>query len=149
MIKADHPNTVLVDGDEVRAVFGNDLRHTVEDRWRNAQRIGGLCDFLDRQGIHVVCAVLSIFYESQRWNREHLQNYFEVYIEAPFDQLVQRDPNGIYKGALKGDMTNVVGVDIDFPPPENPDLTVRNDGSLEDLLSNADHIVKVLPGLSV
>jgi adenylylsulfate kinase len=147
LLKKGHPNTVFLDGDEMREVFGNDLGHTTEDRWRNAKRFMGLCRLLSCQDIHVICSILSIFHESQRWNREHLQDYFEVYIEAPFNQLLKRDFNGLYRAALRGEVKNVVGVDIEFPPPLQPDLVIRNDGRLEEFLANAEKIVRLLPGL--
>ena len=147
MLKVAHPNTVFLDGDEVREVFGESVGHTVEGRRINAERITRLCVMLNRQGIHVVCAILSIFHESQRWNRERLQDYFEVYLEAPMDQLVARDSKGLYRAALRGETRHVVGVDIPFPPPAHPDLIVRNDGSLEALLAQAERIVRLLPGL--
>ena len=31
--------TVLVDGDEIRKIFGNDLGHSIKDRLKNASRI--------------------------------------------------------------------------------------------------------------
>ncbi len=43
LMQEDQPNTVLVDGDLVRAISGNDLGHTIEDRWQNAQRTSRLC----------------------------------------------------------------------------------------------------------
>ena len=72
-------NVVLIDGDMIRDVFGNDLGHTLEDRRQNADRICRLCRFLDNQGIHVVCAILSLFPESRLWNRENIKNYYENY----------------------------------------------------------------------
>lgn len=147
LLKPDHPNTVFLDGDEVRAIFGDSLGHTVEDRRRNAERITRLCHYLSRQGIHVVCAILSIFHESRRWNREHLQDYFEVYIEAPLEQLQARDAKGLYRAAARGELKHVVGVDIPFPPPCRPDIVVHNDGSLEEFMAHAKRIVSLLPGL--
>lgn len=147
LLKTDHPNTVFLDGDEVREVFGHTLGHTVEDRRRNAERITRLCDYLNRQGIHVVCAILSIFHESQRWNREHLKDYFEVYIDAPLEQLQARDTKGLYRAAARGELKHVVGVDIPFPPPCRPDVVVRNDGSFEEFVAQAKRIVRLLPGV--
>ena len=51
---------VLLDGDNVRVVFGNDLGFTKRDRLINARRIRNLCYLLDQQGMNVVCAILSI-----------------------------------------------------------------------------------------
>jgi hypothetical protein len=39
-------------------------------------------------------------------------------------------------------MQNVVGMDIEFIPPANPNLVIRNDKSLDYLLSYADSIAK-------
>ena len=52
-------NVVLLDGDIIRDVFGNDLSHSIDDRLINAQRINRLCKMLDDQNIHVVCSILS------------------------------------------------------------------------------------------
>ena len=47
------------------------IRLTLNDRRKNADRISRLSKFLDDQGIHVVCAILSIFPESREWNRKY------------------------------------------------------------------------------
>ena len=41
-----HRNTILLDGDVVREMFGNDLGYSVEDRKKNALRICQLGRFL-------------------------------------------------------------------------------------------------------
>ena len=59
--KKIHPNTVFVDGDEIRALFKHDdlkKDYSVEQRRRNAERIYEICLWLDRQGINVVCLSL-------------------------------------------------------------------------------------------
>ena len=49
------------------------------------------------QGIHVIASILSIFPESREWNRKNLMKYYEVYIDAPIEQLKYRDDKGLYK----------------------------------------------------
>src|SRR3989339_686461 len=73
---------VLLDGDLIRTLFGNDVDHTIEGRRRNAERLSVLSKFLADQGIHVVAAVLSIFPEWRRWNRGKIPDYSEVYLKA-------------------------------------------------------------------
>ena len=41
---------------------------------------------------------------------------------------MKRDPKELYKKALDGEMPNVVGIDIEFKPPKNPDMVVKNEG---------------------
>lgn len=137
---------VLLDGDSVRELFGNDLGHDLEGRRRNADRICRLCAFLDEQGIDVVCAILSIFPESRAWCRANLRRYFEVFIDAPIDTLRQRDSKGLYARHARGEIRDVAGLDLDFPRPEAPDLLIANSGSLSDLLSYAPRIADQITG---
>ena len=49
IVKKIHENNgsaVLLDGDSIREIFGNDLGYTVEDRLKNAQRICHWVGFL-------------------------------------------------------------------------------------------------------
>lgn len=126
-IVASKTNCVLLDGDVLREIFGSDLSHTLADRKKNADRICRLCQHLDSQDINVVCAVLSIFHESQDWNRANIKNYFEVFIDAPLEKVMARDVKGIYKKAQRGEMKDVVGIDIPFPKPKAPNLVIQND----------------------
>lgn len=144
-LKKEIPNLVRLDGDVLRDVFGNDADHTVEGRRKNAVRISNLTKMLADQGIHVIAAVLSIFPEWQSWNRENIADYAEVYMKASMDILKERDVKNLYKPALKGEIENVVGVDIPFPEPKNADLTVENDQYRE----NFDDIIQKVLDLEV
>lgn len=134
------PNVVLLDGDAVREVFGNDLGHSLDDRRRNADRISRLCKLLDDQGVHVVCAILSLFPESREWNRRNIARYYEVFVDTPKDDLVARDPKGLYARFLRGEIRDVAGWDLAFPVPENADLVIANRGPREALLQHATAI---------
>ena len=136
--------TVLIDGDEIRKIFGNDLGYSQKDRLANAKRISQFGAFLDNQGINVVCAILSIFPEVRNWNRKNVDCYYEVFIDAPIEQLIQRDSKGIYGKYNRGEIKEVAGMDIDFPVPKNADLTISNNKSKKDLLSFAKQIATQL-----
>ena len=130
--KNREPNTVLVDGDEIREIFSQDNSgsdYSIEGRRKNAERIKQLCAWLDRQGINVVCNILLLFGDVSDWNRENLSAYLEVYVSTPLEVVKARDSKGLYSAAEKGDMKNVVGVDIPFPTPASPDITIDNSDS--------------------
>jgi cytidine diphosphoramidate kinase len=140
-LKPEVSNLVLLDGDVVRDLFRNDTDHTIEGRRKNAERLSHLSKFLSDQDIHVVAAVLSIFPEWQAWNRDNITDYQEVYIKVPIHILEKRDENNLYSRAKSGKLKNVVGVDIPFPEPKNPDLVIENiietdnfDNMLEEVL---------------
>lgn len=123
---------VLLDGDVIRAVFGNDVDHTIEGRSKNAERLSHLAKLLSDQGVHVVAAVLSIFPEWRKWNRDNIADYAEIYMQASIETLLKRDIKNLYARALRGEITNVVGVDITFPEPENPELIIDNNQDVTD-----------------
>ena len=136
--------TILLDGDVIRELFDHDIGYSIQDRLLNARRICQLGKFLDNQNINVVCAILSIFPETRKWNRENIDNYYEVFVDTPIETLIERDSKGIYKKFKNGELSDVAGMDIEFPVPKNPDLVIKNDKSLDDLLSNSIKIARML-----
>jgi len=135
---------VSLDGDILRELWGNDLGHDLESRRKNAQRICRLCQFLDQQGLDVVCAILSIFPESREWCRQNLSSYYEVFIDAPLNQVMERDVKGIYSRYKNGEVKDVAGLDLDFPIPKSPNLVINNYGKKEDLLGYSTQIVETI-----
>lgn len=139
-------NTVLVDGDEVRRLFahdGGEAPYTPAGRRVNAQRIAALCEWLDRQNINVVCCILSIFPDLRSANRTRYSRYFEIFLDAPLEALAERDTKNLYAPALHGETRNVVGVDIAFPAPESPDLTIDTSGPTRDVDALAREILSL------
>ncbi len=145
--KERDPAIVLIDGDEIREVFKHDRSsdaYTINGRRINADRITELCLWLDRQNINVACCILSIFPEMQKKNREQFSEYREVFIDVPFEILKLRDYKGLYAAALEGKMKNVVGVDIPFTPPPNPDIVIDNSKEGSDPSAQAKEILNAL-----
>ena len=142
IIRNTNKNVVILDGDDIREVFQNDLGYSIDDRKVNASRLCRLGKFLSEQGLIVITPILSIFPDSRKWNRKEVKNYFEVYIDTPKELLIARDTKGLYGAYIRGEKQNVVGMDIDFIPPEDPNLTIKNDKSLDFLLLQANSIAE-------
>jgi adenylylsulfate kinase-like enzyme/phosphohistidine swiveling domain-containing protein len=132
----------FLDGDALRSVIAEDLGHSTGDRRRSAMRNARLCRLLAEQGADVVCATISLFHEVQRWNRENIPGYREIYLRVPIDELRRRDNKGIYAGAQRGDTRDVVGIDVAAEVPEAPDLVLDNYGAL-DVATAVDRILAV------
>jgi cytidine diphosphoramidate kinase len=127
--KKTAPNTVLVDGDEMRALFGlnrSAADYSIEGRRQNGQRIVDLCCWLDRQGINAVCCILSIFHDMQKENRDRFSDYFEIFMDVPLQIARQRDRKELYPVGCKESALNIVGLDISFEPPPLADLFIDN-----------------------
>ena len=88
-----------------------------------------------------------MFPETREWNRKNLKNYYEVFIDTPMQDLVQRDSKGVYRRFISGEIRDVAGMDIEFPRPDNTDLTINNANSIEVLLGFTNVIAeKIIKG---
>ena len=124
MAKESIPEMVVLDGDVVRDIFDDQLGHTEPDRVRQIKRIQRLTKQLDAQGLVVLVAALYAHPNLLTWNRENFDAYFEVYLDAPLDVVETRDPKGLYAKARSGQMKHVVGLDIPWLAPSNPNLRI-------------------------
>ncbi len=128
----DEP-VVLLDGDELREVFGAAAvgaeNHGREGRLALAFQYAHLCRVISQQGLTVVIATISLFREIHTWNRAHLPEYFEVYLNVPIEELRRRDPKGIYQRFDSGELSNVAGIDLPIDEPDAADWVVEFDPS--------------------
>jgi glutamine kinase len=122
---------ILLDGDALREVIAEDLGHSTGNRRKSALRNARLCRMLANQGQDVICPTISMFHEVQRWNRSNIPGYCEIYLRVPMEELQRRDAKGIYAAAQRGDLRDVVGLDVPAELPESPDLVLDNFGALD------------------
>ncbi len=143
LLREKHDNVVVIDGDIVRYIMGGDLGYSIEEREKNAARISRMCHWLESEGSIVICAILSIFPEWREWNRKNFKRYFEVFVDVPLMVLeTQRDYKGLYLKRRRGEIDEVVGIDIPFPLPDKADLCLDNASPLTDFKPLADEIIK-------
>ncbi|NCE66400.1 adenylyl-sulfate kinase [Pseudoflavonifractor sp. 524-17] len=122
-LKARKPNAVLLDGDQIRPVFCEDIGYTDESRLKGAQRAFRLCRMLAEQGIDVVICSISMYSSVRTWGRENIENYRAIYIKFKRETLLRRNQKGLYTSGK-----NVVGVDLPFDEPQFSDMVIENDG---------------------
>ncbi len=117
----------FLDGDVLRAWFAADAGHDHQTRLRLAQSYAALCQELAGRGINVVCSTISMFHSVRRWNRAHNRRYVEIYLRVPREELIRRDPKGLY-ARRDGKM---IGIDTLFEEPDDPDLVIDNHGAMD------------------
>lgn len=127
-MKQCFPNTVFLDGDIMREVFGADLGYTESERRKCAMRYSRLCSMLQKQDLNVVCCTISMFESIREWNRKHIENYREIYIKVSMDALRERDQKGLYSGSTDEQEKDVMGIQIALEEPKRPDLVLENNG---------------------
>ncbi len=144
-LRASGRSVTFLDGDALRSAIAEDLDHAPQDRRRSAMRNARLCRLLAEQGADVVCATISLFHDVQRWNRENIPGYREIFLRVPIEELRRRNPKGLYTSTRDGDPRNVVGLDIPAETPQAPDLILDNYGTL-DVATAVDRILTVCGG---
>ena len=115
---------IHLDGDELRQVLADEI-YTREERVALAMRYARLCKLLSEQGVDVVIAVIGLFKEVHKWNRENITNYIEIFIDTPLSELKKRDPKNIYRDFELGVINNVAGIDLKIDIPYDSDIYLK------------------------
>lgn len=123
-VKTKYKNTIYLDGDEFREILGN-FSYDKQGRLELSFKRAAFANFLSKQGMIVIVSAISMWNEIYEYNRNNINNYFEIYVKCDFDELVKRDKKHLYSRALNKELANVVGVDIDFDEPK-ADLVLDN-----------------------
>jgi adenylylsulfate kinase len=122
--------TYVLDGDNVRHGLNKNLGFSPEDREENIRRIGEVARLFCDAGIITMTAFISPYRKDREQARELIgsDRFIEIYCSASFDACADRDPKGLYKKALAGEIKNFTGLDAPYEKPENPQLVVPTHG---------------------
>ena len=132
--------TEILDGDEVRKNLSKGLGFSKEDRDTNIMRIGYVANLLTRNGVVTICCPISPYKETRDACREQIGEFVEVYIHATVDEIAaNRDPKGLYKKALAGEITGFTGVDDPYEAPRNPRSGSTRLADARGVLAARDH----------
>ncbi|MGY4706493.1 sulfate adenylyltransferase [Candidatus Bipolaricaulota sp. J31] len=116
-----------LDGDIVRQDLTRDLGFSKEDRDENIRRVSFVASLLAENGVAVLCAFVSPYREARRRARMRCPVFVEVYCRASLSALIERDPKGLYKKALAGEIRNFTGIDDPYEEPEAPEVICDTD----------------------
>jgi len=131
---------VHLDADELRSTLCSDLGFSAEAREENNRRIAEIARLLVDQGFNVVVSTMAPEYQQRDSVVRILgRKLVWIYIHAPLNTCIKRDPKGLYQRALQGHIQNLL--DYPFDPPRDHerrlfiDTTMQNiEGCYSDLL---------------
>jgi len=137
---AENKQVMMLDGENVRHGLSGDLEFTDEDRTENIRRVGELGRLFFEQGNIVICTFISPFAKDRNFVRSLVPDgrFFEVFVNCPIDICKKRDPKGLYKKALAGEISEFTGINSPYEEPANPELVVETD------VQNPDEIVEMI-----
>ncbi len=118
---------VLIDGDDLRMGLSRDLGFTLTERTENIRRAAELSRLILRSDVNVICCFISPTQEIRQLAKSiiGIRHFVEVFIDAPMEVCIKRDPKGIYTKALQGKIKHVSGIDSPYEPPELADIYIN------------------------
>jgi adenylyl-sulfate kinase len=122
----------VLDGDELRAHLSPELGYSRADRDANVRRIGYIAKLLAEAGACAITATISPYRALRDEQRRSVKSFFEVYCHCDLDVLTARDPKGLYRRALTGELKNFTGVSDPYEPPLDPEVELDTGIETED-----------------
>jgi bifunctional enzyme CysN/CysC len=126
----------VLDGDNLRHGLNGDLGFSDEDRTENVRRTAHVARLLADAGVVALVSLVSPFAADRAKARELVEAeelpFHEVWVSTPVEECEQRDPKGLYKKARAGELPGFTGVDGAYEAPQQPDLELGSDVSVEE-----------------
>lgn len=117
--------TIVIDGDVLRAGLNADLGFTEEDRAESVRRAAEVAALCARSGIVVFVSLVSPFATGRARAREIVgPRFHEIYVNADLKTCSNRDIKGFYALAAAGKIANFTGITSPYEVPAAADLTV-------------------------
>lgn len=136
----------VLDGDTIRKGINSNLGYSNEDRYENIRRIAEVNKLFIQSGIITINAFISPTHEIRDLARKIIgkENFIEVFVKASIEVCIMRDPKGLYKKALAGEIKDFTGIDAPYEEPLHPDLVIDTEKISEEQAINLamQHIVE-------
>lgn len=129
----------VLDGDEVRRFFDNDLGYSIDERKANIKRIILTAYYLHKYGHTVIVCNISPFEDLRLLCRKKIAPYFQVYLMNTVEECKEKDTKNVYNNSQND---AVVGVDLRFEEPLNNDLVIdTSKGTVDDNFQLLTHAI--------
>lgn len=135
---------VILDGDVLRGAYPDVLGHSSGERLEASRRMAKFAKCFHDQGHLVICSLVCLYPTARHWIKNHISDNLFVFVDAPLQTLIKRDPKGLYKQKESGLIDNVAGVDLPFPKPEKQDIRIQNKGNLPSFVAKSKSIIELL-----
>ena len=130
-------HTLMLDGDNVRHGLNKDLGFTDADRVENIRRVGEVAKLMTEAGLVVLCSFISPFRAERQMVRELAEpgEFIEVFVDTPIEECIARDPKGLYKRALAGEIKNFTGISQPYEAPQHAELHLHTSGQTPEAMA--------------
>lgn len=120
----------VLDGDTLRTGISADLGFSPGDRAEQVRRVAHMSALLAQAGTICLVALVSP-YRADRQRARTIAGcgFREIFVSTSVEICRARDPKGMYKRAVAGEIPNFTGVSDPYETPDAPDLIIDS-GSL-------------------
>ena len=134
----------VLDGDNVRHGLCRDLGFSAKDRTENIRRVGETAKLFKQNTNITLCSFISPYKKDRNAVRDIIKEgrFFEIFVKCDIDECKRRDPKGLYRKALAGEIKNFTGIDAPYEAPDNPEIVVETDS--QDLQTVVAQIISEL-----
>jgi len=126
-LHSEGKHTYMLDGDNVRHGLSRDLGFSDADRNENTRRAAEVARLMVDAGLIVLVSFISPFAAQRALARSLFApgEFYEVFVDTPFEECARRDPKGLYSRAFSGQIPGFTGVDSAYEVPESPELHLQ------------------------
>jgi len=119
--------TQLLDSDELRARLIPEATYSGAERDWFYDLIAFLASLLTRNGVNVLIAATGQKRAYRDAARAQIGHFCEVFIDCPAQRCQLRDPKGLWRKAMRGEIHNLPGVGADYEAPLQAEVIIHND----------------------
>jgi len=119
----------VLDGRQMRQGISRDLGFSYGERSENLRRAIEVARLMNEAGLICICAFTAPDAAVRAKARDVVgsDRWLEVHVSAPLDFCKQRDTEGMYAKAEKGDIVEFPGVSASYDVPTSADLVLETD----------------------
>jgi len=126
-LKQETFNVELLDGDELRRDLDPEIGFSKRDREIHIRRVAYVSNLLARNGVAVLVCLVSPYRHVRAEARKKISDFIEVWVDCPLSTCIKRDPKGLYKKALAGEITDMTGIQDPYEEPLTPEVIVQTE----------------------
>ena len=89
-------NIVHLDGDNIRSILPYKVSYAYEDRLKLSFFYSELALLIEKSNCIVICSFVALFNSVQENTRIQANDYFEIFLDPPLDELVKKNKKNLY-----------------------------------------------------
>ncbi len=118
-----------LDGDNIRHGLCSNLGFSAADRTENIRRVAEVARLFSDAGVIVIASFISPYRADRDAARAGSASgdFVEVHVKVSVETAAKRDPKGLYKKALAGQIKGFTGIDDPYEEPLQPEVVIESE----------------------